>query len=199
MEEKCVRAIVGGALNQFHDANNDAAALDSSRRTLSRVHGLLDRISGSSSAENDAWVFETMAVFHEQTGQDSEKVLETLTKEYRALQTNASWEKDNALVQKVCLVVSHMVHIYKQVPPPSGGDSDGDRRRRRRREGLVQARFALRGVIQKIQTARPGDATIPPEVKRLEVLLLEIDEALLLLPSPSSSSSSQAAVLPSST
>lgn len=162
LEEKCIRAIVGGSLQIFYDSRGDDVALDSSRRTLSRVHTLLDRISSSAdSTAESSWVFETMTYFHEKTGQDSDKVLDTLTKEYRALQTNTSWEKDNHLVRKVCQVVSHMVHIYKN---ESG------------REGLTKARFVLRGVIQRIRTTRPDDDSVPDEVRRLETLLSEMDD-----------------------
>jgi tetratricopeptide (TPR) repeat protein len=158
--EKCVRAIVGGALRKFQEASaaKDEAAINSARRTLSRVHTLLDRLNSSSETDAQPWILEATAFFHEHTGQDSAKVLETLTQEYRALQTNALWEKDDALVRKVCQVVSHMVHIYKQ---------------RKTRDGFVQARFVLRGVIQKVKTARPDD--VPLEVQRLEDLLSEVD------------------------
>jgi tetratricopeptide (TPR) repeat protein len=160
LEEKCVRAIVGGALkkHQAAVATKDEATIGSARRTLSRVHALLDRLNATSETDALPWLLETTAFFHEQTGQDAAKVLETLTQEYRALQTNVLWEKDDALVRKVCQVVSHMVHIYKQ---------------RHTKEGLVQARFVLRGVIQKIKTARPDD--VPLEVQRLEDLLSEVD------------------------
>ena len=160
LEEKCLRGIIGGALKKYHEAtaSNDEAAKDSARRTLSRVHALLERLRSSSESDALPWLLEATAYFHEQTGQDSAKVLETLTQEYRALQTNVLWEKDDALMRKVCQVVSHMVHIYQQ---------------RKTREGLVHARFVLRGVIQKIRTARPDE--VPSEVQRLEVLLSEID------------------------
>jgi tetratricopeptide (TPR) repeat protein len=161
LEEKCVRAIVGGTLKRFRQANSDPVALDSSRRTLSRVHTLLDRLTSSSDAE--PWVLETMTVFYEQTAQDADKVLDLLTKEYRALQSNLGWEKDNALVVKLCQVVSSMAHIHKS---------------KQGREGLTQSRFALRGVLQKIQAARPEDSSIPSDVKRLESLLIGIDEML---------------------
>jgi hypothetical protein len=163
LEEKCVRGIVGGSLKRYREAMDkcDEPAIDSARRTLSRVHTLLDRLN--SSAESAPWVLETTTFFHQQTGQDAAKVLDTLTKEYRALQTNVLWEKDNALVRKVCQVVSHMVHIYKS---------------QNSAEGLVQSRFLLRGIIQKIRMARPDDTTIPTEVQRLEGLLSELDKTM---------------------
>jgi tetratricopeptide (TPR) repeat protein len=161
LEEKCVRAIVGGALMRFREANSDPVALDSCRRTLSRVHTLLDRLTSSSDAE--PWVLETMTVFYEQTAQDADKVLDLLNKEYRALQSNVGWEKDNALVVKLCQLVSSMARIHKS---------------KQGREALTQSRFTLRGVLQKIQAARPDDSSIPSDVKRLESLLIEIDAML---------------------
>jgi tetratricopeptide (TPR) repeat protein len=166
LEEKCVRAIVGGTIKEYNHAvsKNDDAAVDSSRRTLSRVHGLLDRLN--SSADTTSWILETTTYFHQRTGQDSAKVLETLSKEYRALQTNVLWEKDDALVRKVCQVVSHMVHL---------SISQGTR------EGLVQSRFLLRGTIQKVRTARPDDDSIPSEIQRLEQALLDVNEKISAL------------------
>ena len=163
LEEKCVRAIVGGSIKQYDGAasNQNEASLDSARRTLSRVHALLDRLNAS--ADTSSWLLETTTFFHERTGQDSAKVLETLTKEYRALQTNVMWEKDDVLVRKVCQVVSHMVHIHEQQGT---------------REGLVQSRFIIRGVIQKVRTARPDDNSIPLEVQRLEELMSNINDKL---------------------
>jgi tetratricopeptide (TPR) repeat protein len=160
LEEKCVRAIVGGSIKQYNDAagKQDEVSMDSARRTLSRVHALLDRLNAS--ADSSPWILETTTYFHERTGQDSVKVLETLTKEYRALQTNVLWEKDDVLVNKLCQVVSHMVHIHKQQGT---------------REGLVQSRFILRGVVQKISTARSDDSSIPSAVQRLEQLMSDVD------------------------
>ena len=163
LEEKCIRAIVGGSIKKYNDAasKQDEVSMDSARRTLSRVHALLDRLNSSS--DSSPWILETTTYFHERTGQDSAKILETLTKEYRALQTNVLWEKDDVLVRKVCQVVAHMVHIHEQ---------------QGKREGLVQSRFILRGVVQKVRTARSDDSSIPSEIQRLEQLMSEVDEKL---------------------
>jgi len=157
LEEKCVRAIVGGTLKKFHESLGDEVALDSSRRSLSRVHGLLNRITSSDTPE--PWMFEAMALFHEQTGQESEKILDTLMKEYRSLQANASWEKDNQMVRKICQTVSHIVRIYIND---------------KTRESLTKARFVARGVIQAVRKARPDDETLPQEFTQLDALLNDI-------------------------
>lgn len=159
LEEKCVRAIVGGSLRKFHDSNSDEFALQSSRRTLTRLHTLLVRIKSSS--DSAPWIFETLTVLHEQTSQDSGKVLEMLEEEYRSLLGIPGWEKDNIMVVKLCQVVESMVQIYC-----SNGNS---------KEGLAKSRFALRGVIQQIGAKRVDDPTTPDEVHALETSLIDIE------------------------
>merc|ERR1712146_160949 len=47
LQEKCVRAIVGGTIRSYEKAQADGngeTALDAERRRLTRVHGLLERI-----------------------------------------------------------------------------------------------------------------------------------------------------------
>ena len=99
LEEKCVRAIVGGSIESYTKAKDDKAALDSARRTLTRVHALLERLSSSETTE--PWIWETLAYFNAQIGQD-EAVLDNLMKEYRSLQSVQGWEKDTAQVKKIC-------------------------------------------------------------------------------------------------
>jgi tetratricopeptide (TPR) repeat protein len=161
LEEKCVRAIVGGSLKCFKESEGDEAALDAARRTLSRVHALLNRISASSEIEYDTWIFETIAFFHQETSHDSEKVLDALMKDYRSLQMNAGWERDVHLVRKMCQVVSQIVQIYLHKSENAKGN-------------LTKARFVARGVIQRIQTFQLADASIPIEVKHLQDLLDKI-------------------------
>ena len=146
LEEKCVRAIVGGTLQKFHASREDEVALNSWRRTLSRVHALLDRMCTSHNPE--AWVFETMTCFHEQTGQEAEQILDTLMKEYRSLQANAKWEKDDHLVRKICQTVSHIANIHMN---------------ENSRQSLTKARFVVRGVIQTVRTVRHDDSGLPHE------------------------------------
>lgn len=163
LEEKCVRAIVGGAIKSFKDSQGDDAALESSRRTLTRVSTLLHQIKSSSDVE--PWVFETLAFFHEQVGQD-EKVLVDLNQEYRSLTQIQGWEKEDGLVVKVCGVVSQIVDIHM-------GEEN--------RESLTKAKFLARGVVKRIQTARSDDPKIPVEVMHLEASLRAVEEKLQLL------------------
>ena len=115
LEEKCVKAIVGKTLSL--DRSDD-----STKRTLMRLHTLLDRMSSKANAE--PWIWETLAYFHEQVGWD-EQVLENLLKEYRALQAVPAWERDDGQVKKVVAVVSQISRFYvaeykSQEGAPSG-------------------------------------------------------------------------------
>jgi len=160
MEEKCIRAIVGGSLTQFRKSGSDEAALDSSRRTLTRVSNLLERISTTSHSK--PWVFETIAAFNEQIGNDA-KVLENLMKEYRLLQANVGWEKEDFKLRKVCELVSNIAQIHLH---------EGSR------ESINKARFLVRGIVKKVRLIREGDAPIPEEFVQTEQLLAEIETKL---------------------
>lgn len=160
VEEKCVRAIVGGALQTFQDSMGNEISMDSARRTLSRVYSLLERISKMEIAK--PWLFDTIAFFHDQIGND-EKVMENLMKEYRSLLTIDGWEKDNYQIKKLCQTVSHVAHIHA---------AEGSR------ESLTKARIHVNGIVKRILSARPDDATVPEEVSQLEKVLLNIEEKI---------------------
>ena len=156
LEEKCVRALVGGTIKKLGDSHGDAAALESARRSLSRVHGLLERINAS---QSEPWVLETLAFFHDQVGKD-EKVLEYLMQEYRVLQGVAGWEKDNFLIKKITDIVLHIVSIHKH---------DGSK------EHITKARFLVRGVLRRIQSVHIDETSLPLEIGRLETTLNELE------------------------
>lgn len=158
LDERCIRAIVGGSLRVFKDAvaKSDAAATDAARRTLSRVHELLERLTSASKAE--PWLYETMAYFNEQVGRD-EQVLENLLKEYRALQAVVGWEQDEFQIRKVCQVVSHICYFYRQEDAKAG---------------LAKCKYLLTGVIKKVRAQRIDATTVPPEILRLEQVLEEV-------------------------
>ena len=157
LEEKCVRAIAGGVIQNLQSSLGDDAAVESARRSLSRVHALLERINSSSQSE--PWVLETLAFFHERVGKD-EKVLEYLMQEYRALQGVAGWEKDSFLVKKITDVVVHITSIHRQHGT---------------KEHMTKARFLLRGVARRIQSVHIDEAFYPPEVSRLEKVLTDLE------------------------
>jgi hypothetical protein len=159
LEEKCVRGIVGGTIAIYAKAKSgsDQAALDSARRSLTRIHTLLERIRASSS---EPWVFETMAHFLEQIGQDTE-VFENLMKEYRFLTSVRAWEKDDFQVKKVCQVVSQIVHYQRSS-----------------REDLVKSKFLLSGVVKRVEKARTDIRYIPEELAPIRALLEEVTNEL---------------------
>jgi hypothetical protein len=159
LEEKCVRGIVGGTIAIYAKAKSgsDQAALDSARRSLTRIHTLLERIRASSS---EPWVFETLAYFHEQIGQDTE-VFENLMKEYRFLTSVRAWEKDDFQVKKVCQVVSQIVHYQRSS-----------------REDLVKSKFLLSGVVKRVEKARADFQDIAEELDSLKALLEEVTNEL---------------------
>lgn len=159
LEEKCIKAVVGGALDGFRSGAN-AGEKESARRTLSRVYHLLNRLSSSSDA--DAWIHSTMAFFHEQVGQD-DRVLDDLMKEYRGLQTMPGWERDNFQLRKVVGVVSHIVDLHM---------SEGSK------ASLTKSRLMARNVVSKIDAGRPDDPTLPEEVNQLRVKLTEVGEKI---------------------
>jgi uncharacterized protein YbjQ (UPF0145 family) len=159
LEEKCVRAIVGQALEKYTEAQSesDEVALDSTRRSLTRIHTLLERICATM---NEAWVFEITAFFHEQVGQDT-KVFENLMKEYRSLTSVRAWEKDDFQVCKVCQVVSLIVH-YQQ---------DG-------KENLAKSKFLLSGTLKRVEKARADMKVMPKELETLKSLLEKVTNEL---------------------
>ncbi len=159
LQEKCVRAIVGGTLRTYEKARHegDGAAVDIERRRLTRVHGLLERIR---TAVNEPWIFETMAYFHHQVGQDKQ-VYENLMKEYRALSSVRAWERDDYQVIKICQVISQIVDYQ-----------------RGSKEGLIKSKFLVSGVLKKLEKARADLGKHPEEIQQLKGLLEDITKVI---------------------
>ena len=163
IEERCARAIVGGSLDAYREGQGDKAATDSSRRTLARVHELLERLS--SSTKTEAWIWEVLAYFNEQMGRKDE-VLQNLMKEYRALQTVRGWERDQNQVQKVAQVLKHIASFHAE---------DGSK------ESLVKCKLLLSGVTKKIQAVYLDESEMPEAVAGLVLLQQEIDDQIKAL------------------
>jgi tetratricopeptide (TPR) repeat protein len=155
LKEKCVRAIVGGTIRKYVKArgDKDGAVIDTERRRLTRVHGLLERIRVT---VNEPWIFETMAYFHHQVGQDKQ-VFENLMKEYRALSSVRAWERDDYQVIKICQVIFQIVDYQR-------GSKDE----------LVKSKFLVSGALKKIQKARRDMRQTPDEVQNLERLVQDV-------------------------
>jgi hypothetical protein len=164
LEEKCIRAILGGSLKSFHIAREEQneAKVDAAKRSLTRVHALLDRLLTTSTPE--PWLFETVAYFHEQIGDGgSREVVDNLMKEYRVLQTVPGWEKDDHQVKKMCQVVSQIAELQ---------------RRQGSKESLTKSKFLIRGVIQKVCKSRMDAAKVPAEIHRMDKLLAELETSI---------------------
>jgi len=159
LEEKCVRAIVGGTVQKYISAkgSKDNIALDSARRSLVRVQELLDRLSSSSTA---SWVYETRAYLFGQVGLDME-VFDNLMKEYRSLTSIRLWEKDDQQVERVCRTVVQIAQYQ-----------------RGNKEDLAKSKFLVSSVLKRITQARSQGGNLPPDVKSLEQLLAEVTSQL---------------------
>ena len=159
IEERCVRAIVGGVVGEYEAAKEkgDSMALGSARRSLTRVHGLIERIGRTS---NEAWMFETAAYFHGAIGKD-EAVYDYLMKEYRSLSSVRAWESDDFQTRKVCQVVLQIAQCSK-----------GDK------EKLTKSKFLLGGVIKQVEQSRFDKSKIPEELDHVRNLLTEVTEEL---------------------
>jgi tetratricopeptide (TPR) repeat protein len=159
LEEKCVRAIVGGTVENYlaAKANSDDAALDASRRSLVRTQELLDRLGATM---NDPWVYEVRAFLYSRVGRDKE-VFENLMKEYRSLTSLRSWEKDDQQVLRVCRTVTQIVNYQRD-----------------NREEITKSRFLLSGIIKKMKQSRSHGGSLPQEVTALDQLLDELNAKL---------------------
>lgn len=167
IEEKCVRGIVGGILKRMTEAGDDKASLDSAQRTLSRTHALLMRLNSAVDVEDEAWVLEVITFFNSQTSRDVGTIIESLMKEYRAMQSIQAWEKDEKLVKKICEIVSQIGRLFLS-------------KQNHTKQELTKSRYLMRGIIQKIDLAL-ADVTsndaMQQEINRLEELSEEIDSA----------------------
>jgi tetratricopeptide (TPR) repeat protein len=159
LEEKCVRAIVGGTVDIYMTAKekSDNIALDAARRSLVRVQELLDRLGATMT---DPWVYETRAFLYGRVGLDKE-VFENLMKEYRSLTSLRSWEKDDQQVRRVCSTVTQIVNYQRE-----------------NKEEVTKSRFLLSGVVKKIKQSRSHGGSLPEEVIGLEQLLHELNAKL---------------------
>ena len=156
-EEKCVRAIVGGSLQSYHDARaaGDEVALDSSKRTLGRVRQLLDKLKSTMASE--AWLYEVSARFNEEMGW-REDVFNDLMKEYRTLQSAKGWEKDPVKISQMTTLMKDIFTHHK---------SEGTR------ESLLKSKLLINGVMKKIRIGS-GDSEPPAEATELDALLSDL-------------------------
>ena len=163
-EEKCIRAIVGGSLQNYSDAldSKDEVALDSSKRTVVRVRDLLDKLK--STTKSETWLYEVSAFVNEQMGW-REEVFDDLMKEYRTLQSATGWEEDGAKVSQMTSVVKAIHSHHKSVGT---------------KESLFKCKLLINGVVKKVRKAS-CDSELPQEMEELESLISDLTDAIQLL------------------
>ncbi|KAL7443226.1 hypothetical protein ACHAXM_008855 [Skeletonema potamos] len=161
LEEKCVRAIVGGTVRKYQQAREakDEIGIDSSKRTLIRVRELLDKMESSTKIE--PWFYEVSAHFNDELGWE-EECFNDLMKEYRALNSAKGWEEDSAKIGK-------MVNLMK--------DISEHHKKTGTKESLTKAKLLLNGVMKKVRSAycytEPSK-----EAGELDAMLLEVNQLL---------------------
>ena len=161
LEEKCVRAIVGGTVRKYQEAREakDEIGIDSSKRTLIRVRALLDKIESSTKIES--WFYEVSAHFNEELGWE-EECFNDWMKEYRTLNSSKGWEEDAYKVYKMVNLMKDISRYHKR----SGT-----------RESVTKAKFLLNGVVKKIRSAY--NYTEPSKgAEELDALLVEVNQML---------------------
>ena len=163
-EERCVKAIVGGALENIQHSQGDHAAEESAERTFTRVRSLLDRIQTADESGEELWILETVSHLQNLAGEDAQR-LETLIAEYQALLAHAHWEKDNDLVRKVCSVVMRVAEVHL-------GNENASK------DEMVKLRFMTSGIVKRVENARRGDPSCPHDLDRLRSVHAQVVKAL---------------------
>ena len=157
-EEKCIRAIVQGSLQSYHDARSarDDIALDSSKRTITRLKELLEKMK--SSMKSEVWLYEVTAYFNDEMGL-TEDVFNDLMKEYRTLQSVKGWEGDPTTIRQMTCLVKELYNCHI---------STGTK------ESMLKCKLMITGVAKKIRNAS-YDSSPPKELAELEVLLSDLN------------------------
>ena len=164
LEEKVIRGIVGGVVSNYQKAKSaqDLSAIDSSKRSLTRVRELLKLLSTKTKAE--AWLYETSAFFHESVGCD-DLALDDLMKEYRSIQSIRGWETDKAACPKLCQVIGQISEL--KLRECNSGE-------------LKKFKFLVNGVIKKIKAAHFDEHKLPlEELNSLDEIIQKIEIKIL--------------------
>ncbi len=156
-EEKCIRAIVQGTLQSYHDARNanDDIAFDSSKRTLLRLKKLLEKLKSSMTSE--VWLYDVSARLNAEMGL-AEEVFRDLMKEYRTLQSVKGWENDQTTISQMTSLVKELFIHHKAVGT---------------KESMFKCKLMINGVAKKIRDAS-CDTAPPKELAELDVLLSDL-------------------------
>ena len=162
IEEKVVKALVPACIAKYEDAlqSGDIAAVDSAKRTVSRVRNLLSKLLN---IMKESWLYEVSAYFNERVGR-SDKAVEDLMKEYRSLISYRGWESDKSMLEKIVNVVTHISEMHFD-------SNDGD--------ALKKLQFLLKGIIRKIKAAYVDHTRLPTaRLEELERISEKIDAKL---------------------
>ena len=145
LEERVIRGIVGGVVATYHQAKkaNDIIAIDSAKRSLTRVRELLSKLA--TTMKSEVWLFDTSAFFNESIGCD-DLAIEDLMKEYRAIQCIRGWETDTNACPKLVEVVSQIAEL---------------KLREKDEVELKKFKFLVNGVIKKIKKAYFDQSKLP--------------------------------------
>lgn len=156
-EEKCIRAIVGGSLLNYRDARaaNDHIALDSSKRTLTRLKELLEKMK--SSMKSEVWLYDVSACFNDEMGW-KEDVFNDLMKEYRTLQSVSGWERDRSTISQMTTLVKELFAHHKAVGT---------------QESIAKCKLMINGVAKKIRDASL-DSVPPKELAELDAMISDL-------------------------
>lgn len=133
IDPKCVKGLTGAVLKKLGNSEGDKFAVESIKRTVERLHDLLERLVAE--LHDEPWTHESLSFFYKHVGR-KEDLLESLHREYKILQSIDGWENDKELITKVCEIALEMCQIYAL---------EGTR------EALTKARFLVKGLIKKIE------------------------------------------------
>ncbi len=163
MEEKVVRALVGASVKKLDEVakSEDTPAIDSAKRTLSRVRDLLTRLKATM---QDPWLYEVCAYFNECVGR-SDQAIDDLMKEYRSLVSYKGWESDNPMLDRICRVIGQLSEMHIE-------DNDA--------EALKKFKFLVKGVIRRTKAAYFDPSGLPTaHLDQMESVLNNIDSKLI--------------------
>ena len=134
-------------------------AIDSAKRTLSRVRDLLANMQ---STMKETWLFEVTAHFNECIGR-ADQAIEELMKEYRSLVSFRGWETDSGMIVRICRVLTQISELNIE---------EGD-------VANLKKFKLVNGVIKRFKTAYFDESKIPAErVVELEKILADVEAAI---------------------
>ena len=144
LEEKVVRPLVVESIKRYHSAlkSADEPAIDSAKRTLSRVRDLLSKLQSSM---KESWLYEVSAYFNECVGR-ADQAIDDLMKEYRSLLSFKGWESDTGMLERMCRVVVQMSELHLE-------ESDIGT--------LKKFKFLVSGVVRKVKAAYFDPSKLP--------------------------------------